>query len=136
MSALSEARNTREILAGGIHYTRKMTVTSGGTVYAGGMVALGSSGCATAATSRGGLVLGRAENTAVNGGDVYVTTGMFVYNPVSSGAITKSNINKKCTVVDDQTVTISGGTADTVAGIVRDVLNDGGVVVELGTIVL
>ena len=68
MSALTEARDTREIAAGGIHYTREFTVASGSTVYAGGITAVNSSGKAVPATSAGAIVVvGRAENTASGG---------------------------------------------------------------------
>ena len=132
MSALTEARDTREIAAGGVHYTREFTVASGSTVYAGGITAVNSSGNAIPATSAGAIVVvGRAENTAVGGETVKTRSGMFLYSPVSSGAVTLSDLNKTCYVKDDQTVTLTGGTAAVVAGVVRDVLPDG-IVAEIG----
>jgi len=132
MSALTEARDTREIAAGGIHYTREFTVASGSTVYAGGITAVNSSGNAIPATSAGAItVVGRAENTAVGGETVKTRSGMFLYSPVSSGAFALSDLNKTCYVKDDQTVTLTGGTAAVVAGVVRDVLPDG-IVAEIG----
>ena len=132
MSALTEARDTREIAAGGIHYTREFTVAAGSTVYAGGITAVNSSGKAVPATSAGAIiVVGRAENTASGGETVRTRSGMFLYSPVSSGAVTLSDLNKTCYVKDDQTVTLTGGTAAVVAGVVRDVLSDG-VVAEIG----
>ena len=132
MSALTEARDTREIAAGGIHYTREFTVASGSTVYAGGITAINTSGFAVPATSAGAIVVvGRAENTAVGGETVKTRSGMFLYSPVSSGAFALSDLNKTCYVKDDQTVTLTGGTAAVVAGVVRDVLPDG-VVAEIG----
>ena len=132
MSALTEARDTREIAAGGIHYTREFTVAAGSTVYAGGITAVNSSGKAVPATSAGAIiVVGRAENTASGGETVRTRSGMFLYSPVSSGAVTLSDLNKTCYVKDDQTVTLTGGTAAVVAGVVRDVLPDG-IVAEIG----
>ncbi len=132
MSALTEARDTREIAAGGIRYTREFTVAAGSTVYAGGITAVNSSGKAIPATSSGAItVVGRAENTASGGETVRTRSGMFLYSPVSSGAVTLSDLNKTCYVKDDQTVTMTGGTAAVVAGVVRDVLSDG-VVAEIG----
>ena len=132
MSVLTEARDTREIAAGGIHYTREFTVAAGSTVYAGGITAVNSSGKAVPATSAGAIiVVGRAENTASGGETVRTRSGMFLYSPVSSGAVTLSDLNKTCYVKDDQTVTLTGGTAAVVAGVVRDVLSDG-VVAEIG----
>lgn len=132
MSALTEARDTREIAAGGVHYTREFTVASGSTVYAGGITAINSSGKAIPATSAGAItVVGRAENTAAGGETVKTRSGMFLYAPVSSGAFALSDLNKTCYVKDDQTVTLTGGTAAVVAGVVRDVLPDG-VVAEIG----
>ena len=132
MSALTEARDTREIAAGGVHYTREFTVASGSTVYAGGITAVNSNGKAVPATSAGAIVVvGRAENTAAGGQTVKTRSGMFLYSPVSSGAFAANDVNKTCYVKDDQTVTLTGGTAAVVAGVVRDVLPDG-VVAEIG----
>ena len=132
MSALTEARDTREIAAGGIRYTREFTVAAGSTVYAGGITAVNSSGKAIPATSSGAItVVGRAENTASGGETVRTRSGMFLYSPISSGAVTLGDLNKTCYVKDDQTVTMTGGTAAVVAGVVRDVLSDG-VVAEIG----
>ena len=132
MSALTEARDTREIAAGGIHYTREFTVAAGSTVYAGGITAVNSSGNAVPATSAGSsTVVGRAENTAIGGETVKTRSGMFLYSPVSSGAFAANDVNKTCYVKDDQTVTLTGGTAAVVAGVVRDVL-PGGIVAEIG----
>ena len=132
MSALTGTRDTREIAAGGVHYTREFTVATGSTVYAGGITAVNSSGKAIPATSAGAItVVGRAENTATGGETVRTRSGMFLYSPVSSGAVTLSDLNKTCYVKDDQTVTMTGGTAAVVAGVVRDVLSDG-VVAEIG----
>ena len=132
MSALTEARDTREIAAGGVHYTREFTVATGSTVYAGAITAVNSSGKAIPATSSGAItVVGRAENTATGGEAVKTRSGMFLYNPVSSGAISVTDLNKKCYVVDDHTVTLTSGTSAVVAGVVRDVVS-GGVVTEIG----
>ena len=132
MSALTEARNTTEIAAGGVHYTREFTVDSGSTVYAGAIAAVNSSGKAVPATSSGTItVVGRAENTASGGETVKTRSGMFLYSPVSSGAITLNDVNKLCYVQDDQTITLTGGTAAVPAGVVRDVTSDG-VVAEIG----
>ena len=132
MSALTAARDTREIAAGGVHYTREFTVASGSTIYAGGITAVNSSGNAVPATSAGAItVVGRAENTASGGQTVKTRSGMFLYSPVSSGAFAANDVNKTCYVKDDQTVTLTGGTAAVVAGVVRDVLPDG-IVAEIG----
>ena len=132
MSALTEARDTREIAAGGVHYTREFTVASGSTVYAGAITAVNSSGKAIPATSAGVItVVGRAENTASGGETVKTRSGMFLYNPVSSGAIAVTDVNKKCYVADDQTVTLTSGSSAVIAGVVRDVTS-GGVVAEIG----
>ena len=132
MSALTQARDTREIAAGGVHYTREFTVASGSTVYAGAITAVNSSGKAVPATSQGAYtVVGRAENTASAGETVKTRSGMFLYNPVSSGAIAVTDLNKKCYVADDQTVTLTSGSSAVIAGVVRDVTS-GGVVTEIG----
>ena len=95
MSALTKARDTREIAAGGVRYTREFTVASGSTVYAGGITAINTSGYAVPATSAGAIVVvGRAENTASGGETVKTRSGMFLYEPVSSGALDASDLNK------------------------------------------
>lgn len=132
MSALTQARDTREIAAGGVHYTREFTVATGSTVYAGAITAVNSAGKAVPATSQGAYtVVGRAENTASAGETVKTRSGMFLYNPVSSGAITVTDLNKKCYIADDQTITLTSGSSAVVAGVVRDVTS-GGVVAEIG----
>lgn len=132
MSALTQARDTREIAAGGVHYTREFTVASGSTVYAGAITAINSAGKAIPAISQGVItVVGRAENTASAGETVKTRSGMFLYNPVSSGAIAVTDVNRKCYVADDQTVTLTSGSSAVVAGVVRDV-TAGGVVTEIG----
>jgi len=132
MSALTEVRDTREIAAGGVHYTREFTVASGSTVYAGAITAVNSSGKAIPATSQGAItVVGRAENTATAGETVKTRSGMFLYNPVSSGAIAVTDLNKTCYVADDQTVTLTSGSSAVIAGVVRDV-TAGGIVIEIG----
>ena len=132
MSALTQARDTREIAAGGVHYTREFTVASGSTVYAGAITAINSAGKAVPATSQGVItVVGRAENTASAGETVKTRSGMFLYSPVSSGAIAVADVNKKCYVADDQTVTLTSGSSAVIAGVVRDV-TAGGVVTEIG----
>ena len=132
MSALTQARNTPEIAAGGVHYTREFTVATGSTVYAGAITAINSSGYAVPATSTGSItVVGRAENTATGGETVKTRSGMFLYNPVSNDAVSLSDLNKPCYVQDDQTITLTGGTTAVPAGVVRDVTADG-VVAEIG----
>ena len=132
MSALTQARDTREIAVGGIHYTREFTVASGSTVYAGAITAVNSAGKAIPATSQGVItVVGRAENTASAGETVKTRSGMFLYNPVSSGAISVTDLNKRCYIADDQTVTLTSGSSAVIAGVVRDVTS-GGVVAEIG----
>ena len=132
MSALTGTRDTREIAAGGVHYTREFTVATGSTVYAGAITAVNSSGKAIPATSSGAItVVGRAENTATGGEAVKTRSGMFLYNPVSSGAISVTDLNKRCYIADDQTVTLTSGSSAVIAGVVRDVTS-GGVVAEIG----
>lgn len=132
MSALTQARDTREIAAGGVHYTREFTVASGSTVYAGAITAVNSAGKAIPATSQGVItVVGRAENTASAGETVKTRSGMFLYNPVSSGAVAVTDLNKRCYVADDQTVTLTSGASAVIAGVIRDVTS-GGVVAEIG----
>ena len=107
-------------------------MATGSTVYAGAITAINSSGKAVPATSSGAItVVGRAENTAAAGETVKTRSGMFLYNPVSSGAIAVTDVNKKCYVADDQTITLTSGSSAVVAGVIRDVLS-GGVVTEIG----
>lgn len=132
MSALTSERNTRSIAAGGMQFTRDLEVASGSVIYAGAMTAINSGGKAVPATSSGAYtVVGRAENTASGGETVKIRSGVFLYDNSTTSSAGVTDVNKKCYVADDQTVTIGSGTSAVVAGIIRDVTPDG-VIVEVG----
>lgn len=124
MSALTEARNTLELL-GVMCYER--VVADSNTVYAGALVAQNSSGYAVPAADATGLtVLGRAENTASAGETVRIRSGIFLFDNGTSGeALAVTDIGSPAFVLDDHTVGKVGGTYAVPAGIVVDVSADG-----------
>ena len=122
MSALSAPRNTPEFVDNTF-----VTLTAGGTIYEGGMVAVNGSGAAVAASDTSGLrVIGRAENSAVSGGTVKIRMGVFGWdNDTGDNAVKATDVGKLCYVVDDHTVSIDDQTNGVVAGVVKTVDGDG-----------
>lgn len=135
MAALTEGRNTKCVLSGGIFYNY-MRIAAG-TIHAGSLVAQNSEGKAVAASDAEGLlVLGRAEASVSAGANLNVRSGTYLWeNGTSTEALTAADIGKMCFVVDDQTVGKIGGTHKIVAGLVLDVTEEG-VVVAVGGSVL
>ena len=123
MANLTAPRNTAEYAD-----LSTLTVTAGGTIYAGGMVALNGSGQAVAAAASSGyVVVGRAENTVSSGGTVKVRRGCFAWDNDATSACSASDVGKACYVTDDHTVQISvssGGVA-VKAGYIKAVDADG-----------
>lgn len=137
MSALSAARNTKEIspLAS---FTGP--VAADVKCYGGGIAVRDSSGnLKPAETATGLVVMGRFEDTADNtdGLAAAITAsykpGIYRWaNSSSADEITKAEIGDNCYVVDDQTVAkTSGGATRSVMGKIVDV-DDVGVWVETG----
>ncbi len=102
-----------------------LTVTAGGTIYAGGMVALNGSGLAIPASSASCTVVGRAENTVSSGGQVKIRRGCFCWDNDTTSGATAADVGKACYVKDDHTVTMAGGSSAVVAGYIKDVDADG-----------
>lgn len=123
--ALTEERNTRELLCGALTY--ECVRTAAAAIFAGGLVAQNADGKAVPASDSAGLVvLGRAENSAAAGEEVRARTGAFLYsNGSGAEALDASAIGAVCYAVDDETVGAEGGTNAVPAGIVLDVLEDG-----------
>ena len=129
MSNLTEARNTPALL-GPMCYVRR--VAAGSTVFAGGLTAQSADGTVKPAGDAAGLiVLGRAENTAVSGEELRITTGLFIYdNGAGAEALDLADIGNPCYALDDHTVGAAGGTNKVKAGIVKDITPEG-VIVEI-----
>jgi hypothetical protein len=111
----------------------RLGVADGVTLYAGGMVAVSSTGAgagfATNATTAAGIIIGRAEKTVDNSSGtndqlkVDVRQGIFGW--VNAGDISSSNLSDICYVVDDQTVSVAtSGANSVIAGTVFDVDDD------------
>ena len=121
MANLTAPRNTAEYAD-----LSTLTVTAGGTIYTGAMVALNASGEAVAAADSAGYkVIGRAENTVSSGGTVKVRQGCFGWDNDATSGCSKSDIGKLCYVKDDHTVAIAGTNNAVIAGVVKDVDADG-----------
>ena len=105
-------------------------IAGGATIKGGDLVALDSNGKAIpAAPTSGAVVVGYAG--AVVSGGVEVKDGIVALGNVSSGGtITRANRGGVAFVHDSATVTTSGGTTKTVAGIVVDVY-DGKAIIDL-----
>lgn len=120
MANLTAPRNTPEYAD-----LSTLTVTAGGTIYTGAMVAVNGSGLAIPAASTSCKVIGRAENTVTSGGLAKVRKGCFAWDNDTTSGCAKTDIGKACYVKDDHTVTMAGGSAAVVAGYVKDVDEDG-----------
>lgn len=126
MAALTEARNTKELHVGAVHYNYEREVASG-TVYAGSLVAQNADGKAVPASDAASIVvLGRAEATVPAGEILPVRRGAFLFdNGTGAEALTVADIGATCCVVDDHTVGKVGGTNKIKVGTVLDVTDDG-----------
>lgn len=137
MTALTADRDTitRELR------DRILPVKGGVKIYAGAIVAIDSTGYAVKGATSTTLkaVAGRAAEQVDNTGGadgalfIKVRIGHFRYaNSASTDAITLTELDQACYLVDDQTVAKTSGSATRVqAGIVRDV-DTSGVWVEFG----
>lgn len=134
--ALSADRNTPR-LEGDVFSFPVLQAT---TIFAGGIVALDSSGWAKpGATATGLTCVGRAEEQVDNSGgqngdrSVRVRAGTFRFNnSTDTDAITRADIGNNCYIVDDETVAkTSGSSTRSIAGRVMDV-DAQGVWVECG----
>lgn len=121
MAALTKSRNTKERTPSVRQYV------AAGTIYAGGLVALNSSGAAVAASDASGLaVVGMAMMTVSSGSTVSVKSGCFLFrNASGENALAAKDAGSVCYVSDDQTVTKAAGTYGIVAGKVYDVDSSG-----------
>jgi hypothetical protein len=126
MANLTAPRNTPEYVDNTF-----ITITAGGTIYEGGMVAITSGGVAVAAAASAGYkVVGRAETPAVSGGIVKVRMGVFGWDNDTTHPVSATDVGKTAYVVDDHTVTATSGGSGSVnipAGVVKCL--DGGMVV-------
>ena len=125
MSALTTYRNTPEY-----ENNKFVTLTAGGTIQQGGMVAVNASGAAVAAADTSGLkVVGRAENKAASGEKVKIRMGVFGWDNDITNAVAATDFGKLCYVVDDHTVSIDDQTNAVIAGVVKGIDEEGLVIV-------
>lgn len=107
MTALSNARNTTEILCHTQKLHRTRTVKDNTKIYTGSMVAInGSTNKAEPAADAAGLiVIGRAEGFTADG-RVIAKSGVFKFDNASAEAekLTHADINKTVYAIDDHTV--------------------------------
>ncbi len=139
MTALSNARNTTEILCHTQKLHRTRTVKDDVKIYTGSIVAInGSTNKAEPASDAAGLiVIGRAEGFTADG-RVIAKSGVFKFDNASAAAekLTHADINKTVYVIDDHTVGKAGGTNKIKAGILREIDADSQVIVEIGNQVI
>lgn len=136
MSAMTEARDTREFACNAQCRKIHAATAAGITIYAGAMAALDEDGNAANAadTSEAIVVVGRAEHTAHGGEPIVLRSGVYLYdNGGGDEEIQRKHVGSPCYVLDNRTVGIRGGTNGVFAGIVRDVDEASGeVAVEIG----
>ena len=130
MANLTAPRNTPEYVDNTF-----VTITAGGTIYEGGMVAVNSSGAAVPAAASAGLkVVGRAENQVTSGGIVKIRRGVFGWDNDTTNAVVSTDVGKPAYVVDDHTVTATAdstqGATNIVAGIIKGLDENGLVIVS------
>lgn len=143
--ALNQGRKVQErgarqhghpVLAGAVIHAGALVVLAAGWA-APGRTGVGADNAAKAADAATLQVVGIAEESVIGGaanGDVRVKTraGCFLFNNLSTDAVTRADIGKPCFVVDDETVArTSPNNTRARAGIVDD-LEDAGVWVRIG----
>lgn len=99
-----------------------LPVAANTTIFAGTIVAVNSDGRAVPAADTAGLrVIGRAEETKVNGAtagaeSILIKRGIFRFNNSADDAVDANDIGKVAFVEDDNTVCEAGGTHKVKAG--------------------
>ncbi len=138
MAALTAARDTRELITGAQKYLRHVEPAAGAKLYIGGIAALNAEGKAIPAGDTADLVVvGRVEDIDEDTGLVTVCSGVYLYDNGTEGEkLTVADLNKPVYALDDQTLGKAGGTNKIVAGVLRDVMPNGQLAVEIGNIVL
>lgn len=128
MAALSAPRDTREAIPGKFV---TLEVAASKTVYAGGIVAVNSSGKAQpAAEVASTKIVGIALETVGAGHNVKIQRkGVFLLDNDITNAITIADYGKSAYIVDDHTVSDVAGTNSVVAGKIVG-LDNGQVLVE------
>jgi hypothetical protein len=140
MTALSAAKNVKQLGTGGEPITQPLPVAAATTIYKGSLVCDNGSGYAIpGSTATTQIAAGVARDTVVNSGaagakTVEVERGCFRFENSSAGdAITIAERYDVCFIVDDQTVAkTNGGSTRSRAGIIFDV-DSYGVWVLVGT---
>lgn len=138
MAALTANRNTQEILCHTQKFRRIRTVTPECTIFVGAIAAVDktTNKAIKASDSPNLTVLGRAEGFAPDG-RIIIKSGMFKYdNGTDTEKLTEADINTVVFIVDDHTVGKIGGTNRIPAGVLREIDQDGQLIVEIGNLVL
>lgn len=136
MTQLTDVRNTTELKTGAQKYLRQIEIAAETALFVGAIGAINAAGKAVPASDTAGLiVLGRVEDVDTDNNVAEICSGVYLYeNGEDAEALAITDLNKVVYVVDDQTVGKVGGSNKIVAGILRDVLTDGTVAVEIGNI--
>lgn len=136
MTQLADVRNTTELKTGAQKYLRQIEIADDTVIFVGAIGAINAAGKAVPASDTAGLiVLGRVEDVDTDNNVAEICSGVYLYeNGEDAEALAITDLNKVVYVVDDQTVGKVGGSNKIVAGILRDVLTDGTVAVEVGNI--
>ena len=126
MANVTAQRNTKRLHIPAFEYEVEMLVRSGVTLYAGAMVGIDSTGALNKADAASNtLTLGRLKHPPKLGyvvGDgvvkAKVECGVFLYDNSGTDAVDANDVGRVCFVEDDHTVSETGSTTSTPAGIV------------------
>ena len=139
MTALSNARNTTEILCHTQKLHRTRPLRDGVKIYTGSIVAINgtTNEAEPAADAAKLIVIGRAEGFTADG-RVIAKSGVFKVDNAAGEdeKLTAADINKAVYVIDDHTVGKVGGTNHIRAGVLREIDADSQVIVEIGNQVI
>lgn len=128
MSATTIDRNTTKKATD----TVVIAVAAATKIPAGVLAGVNASGYAVNGADAAGIrILGRsaaqADNTAGANGDleIRIEPGIYVFENDETNPVTIAHVGQRCYVLDNQTVSSSGGTHGVVAGIVTEVTSAG-----------
>lgn len=128
--AVTAARNTPIMGAGGLPVLTNYPVAATTTIYEGTLVAINSSGYLVEATTTStlkvvGMALESVDNSAGSNGDKYCNVQQGVARWVNGASITLSSVGALVYVVDNETVTTSAAGSPPIAGTLYHVDSEG-----------
>lgn len=134
MTQLTASRDTRELRTGTQKYVRQVVIADDAELFLGGIAAINAAGKAVPAGDTAGIVVvGVVEEINLDTNTATISSGVYlVGNGATTEALGHANLNGVVYALDDQTVGKVGGTNKIVAGVLREVMSDGQLAVEIG----